>query len=280
MINSRGSHAGNNAQQIASLFSRSPQAGRAKNLPSHYDLLLITRGLVKREALHLLGRRACATRCHLPARPATESVRGRGGCMMSRQRVDPGQLATALPTRSTIRLRVLSLGAGVQSTTLALLAAHGIIDPMPDCTVFADTGWKPTVVYDHLASLTSPMYCPFLSASYRRGDIRENSDQRRSRPARGIHPRACREPASPLRFSPGFSSRQCRDPIRGLTELPSRGRVPALTCRRSIERTSLPSAVSSDRPALTPDGEAARSFIFSRGLDQRGLKRCEVSAVG
>jgi hypothetical protein len=57
LINSRGSHAGNNAQQIASLFSRSPQAGRAKNLPSHYDLLLITRGLVKREALHLLGRR-------------------------------------------------------------------------------------------------------------------------------------------------------------------------------------------------------------------------------
>jgi hypothetical protein len=94
--------------------------------------------------------------------------------MMSRQRVDPGQLVTALPTRSTIRLRVLSLGAGVQSTTLALMAAHGIIDPMPDCTVFADTGWKPTVVYDHLASLTSPMYCPFLSASYRRGDIREN----------------------------------------------------------------------------------------------------------
>ena len=82
--------------------------------------------------------------------------------MMSRQRVDPGQLVTALPTRSTIRLRVLSLGAGVQSTTLAPMAAHGIIDPMPDCAVFADTGWKPTVVYDHLASLTSPNALPFL----------------------------------------------------------------------------------------------------------------------
>jgi hypothetical protein len=81
--------------------------------------------------------------------------------MMSRQRVDPCRLATALPTRSTIRLRVLSLGAGVQSTTLARMAAHGIIDPMPDCAVFADTGWKPTVVYDHLASLTSPNVLPF-----------------------------------------------------------------------------------------------------------------------
>ena len=33
---------------------------------------------------------------------------------------------------SSIRLRVLSLGAGVQSTTLALMAAHGEIGPMPD----------------------------------------------------------------------------------------------------------------------------------------------------
>jgi hypothetical protein len=68
--------------------------------------------------------------------------------MMSRQRGDPCRLATALPTRNTIRLRVLSLGAGVRSTTLAPMAAHGIIDPMPDCAVFANTGWKPAVVYD------------------------------------------------------------------------------------------------------------------------------------
>jgi len=39
---------------------------------------------------------------------------------------------------STIKLRVLSLGAGVQSTTLALMAAHGEIGPMPDCAIFAD----------------------------------------------------------------------------------------------------------------------------------------------
>jgi antirestriction protein ArdC len=53
LINSQGSHAGNNAQQIASLFSRSPQAGRAKNLPSHYDLLLIIGRAGQRQALHL-----------------------------------------------------------------------------------------------------------------------------------------------------------------------------------------------------------------------------------
>ena len=33
------------------------------------------------------------------------------------------------------KLRVLSLGAGVQSTTLALMAAHGEIGPMPDCAI-------------------------------------------------------------------------------------------------------------------------------------------------
>lgn len=47
---------------------------------------------------------------------------------------------------SPIRLRVLSLGAGVQSTTLAFMAAHGEIGPMPDCAIFADTHWEPKAV--------------------------------------------------------------------------------------------------------------------------------------
>ena len=46
-------------------------------------------------------------------------------------------------------LRVLSLGAGVQSTTLALLAAEGQL-PKPDAAIFADTGWEPAAVYAHL----------------------------------------------------------------------------------------------------------------------------------
>lgn len=47
-------------------------------------------------------------------------------------------------------ITVLSLGAGVQSTTLALMAAHGEVGPMPDCAVFADTGDEPGAVYRHL----------------------------------------------------------------------------------------------------------------------------------
>lgn len=58
-------------------------------------------------------------------------------------------------------LHVISLGAGVQSTTLALLAAHGEITPMPDCAIFADTQAEPTRVYDHLEWLASPNVLPF-----------------------------------------------------------------------------------------------------------------------
>ena len=46
-------------------------------------------------------------------------------------------------------MKIISLGAGVQSTTLALLAHHKEIEP-PDYAVFADTGWEPEAVYKHL----------------------------------------------------------------------------------------------------------------------------------
>ena len=46
-------------------------------------------------------------------------------------------------------MRVLSLGAGVQSTTLLLMAVEGIL-PGLDCAIFADTGWEPARVYEHL----------------------------------------------------------------------------------------------------------------------------------
>ena len=57
-------------------------------------------------------------------------------------------------------LRVISLGAGVQSTTMALMAAHGEIGPMPDCAIFADTQGEPAAVYQHLEWLTSVLPFP------------------------------------------------------------------------------------------------------------------------
>lgn len=49
-------------------------------------------------------------------------------------------------------IRLLSLGAGVQSSTVLLMSCRGEL-PKIDCAIFADTGWEPTAVYDHLAWL-------------------------------------------------------------------------------------------------------------------------------
>lgn len=48
-------------------------------------------------------------------------------------------------------VKVISLGAGVQSTTLLLMAARGEFgEDYPRVAVFADTQWEPKKVYDHL----------------------------------------------------------------------------------------------------------------------------------
>lgn len=59
------------------------------------------------------------------------------------------------------KLRVLSLGAGVQSTTLALMAAHGEIGPMPDFAIFADTGDEGSRTMETVAWLASGNMLPF-----------------------------------------------------------------------------------------------------------------------
>src|SRR6266511_6052870 len=47
-------------------------------------------------------------------------------------------------------LRILSLGAGVQSTTLLLMALQGEFPDRLDCAIFADTSWEPKATYEHL----------------------------------------------------------------------------------------------------------------------------------
>ena len=62
----------------------------------------------------------------------------------------------------------------LRSTTMALMAAHGEITPMPDCAIFADTGWEPKAVYDHLAWLMSPNMLPFPVHIVGSRNLREN----------------------------------------------------------------------------------------------------------
>lgn len=70
------------------------------------------------------------------------------------------------------RLRVLSLGAGVQSTTMALMAAQGEFESVPDAAIFADTQWEPAHVYRHLDWLEKQL--PFPVYRVTAGNLREH----------------------------------------------------------------------------------------------------------
>lgn len=73
-----------------------------------------------------------------------------------------------------IKLRVISLGAGVQSTTMALMAAHGEIGPMPDCAIFADTGAEPAATYAYLEWISRPGFLPFPVHRVQGGNLMED----------------------------------------------------------------------------------------------------------
>ena len=71
--------------------------------------------------------------------------------------------------------RYLSLGAGVQSSVVLLLAARGQIAPF-DAAVFADTGWEPAAVYsqlDRLERIAAPAGIPVVRVSA--GNIRRDA---------------------------------------------------------------------------------------------------------
>ena len=69
-------------------------------------------------------------------------------------------------------LTVISLGAGVQSSVMALMAAEGLIKPMPDYAVFADTGWEPQNVYEHLNWLETKL--PFPVRRVQKRNLRDD----------------------------------------------------------------------------------------------------------
>jgi hypothetical protein len=68
-------------------------------------------------------------------------------------------------------LTVISLGAGVQSSTMALMAADGEL-PKPDCAIFADTGNEPKAVYTYLDFLKKVLPYPIYKVS--KGNITED----------------------------------------------------------------------------------------------------------
>ncbi len=61
-------------------------------------------------------------------------------------------------------MKIISLGAGVQSSTMALMTAVGELE-MPDCAIFADTGWEPKAVYEWLDLLEGKLPYPLHRVS-------------------------------------------------------------------------------------------------------------------
>ena len=68
-------------------------------------------------------------------------------------------------------LTVISLGAGVQSSTMAIMAAKGDLPPV-DVAIFADTGNEPKAVYTYLNYLSNIL--PFPIFKVRKGNIKDD----------------------------------------------------------------------------------------------------------
>ena len=68
-------------------------------------------------------------------------------------------------------LTVISLGAGVQSSTMAIMAAKGDF-PKVDCAIFADTGYEPKAVYKYLEFLKKIL--PYPVHLVEKGNIRDD----------------------------------------------------------------------------------------------------------
>ena len=90
---------------------------------------------------------------------------------------------------NTVTYRALSLGAGVQSSVLALLLSREdsrLLElgyPKPDTAIFADTGWEPDYVYHHLDWLETQLTYPLIRVS--EGNIKTNL--KRGRTVSGHH---------------------------------------------------------------------------------------------
>ena len=78
-----------------------------------------------------------------------------------------------------MNVHFISLGAGVQSSTMALMASKGEIKPMPIAAIFADTKNEPESVYRWLDYLTPLLAFPVIRVS--KGDLYKDSITLRKR---------------------------------------------------------------------------------------------------
>jgi len=71
--------------------------------------------------------------------------------------------------KTQMEIDLISLGAGVQSSAMALMAKHGEITPMPVGAVFADTGAESQECYNYLDWLESELPFPVHRVMHKNG---------------------------------------------------------------------------------------------------------------
>lgn len=153
----------------------------------------------------------------------------------------------------------LSLGAGVQSSALALMAARGELGVVPDAAIFADTECEPQSVYDWLKWLTAEIgrsAYPFPVHIVRQGNLEEQALKMRVT-ADGRK----------------FSSSDVPVFVRSLHGVV--GKVPQRGCTRDFKITPIRRAVR--RLAAVKRGETAAVVCQWIGISLDELQRAKVS---
>lgn len=131
-------------------------------------------------------------------------------------------------------IHTINLGAGVQSSCMALMAKHGLITPMPTAAIFSDTQDEPQSVYRWLEWLIPQLPFPVYKVTQGRLSAKELV-VRRSKKSGNVY-RMCKIPA--YTEDGGMLRRKCTGDfkiiplLRKLKELvqpPRRAKEPVVT---------------------------------------------------
>ena len=103
-------------------------------------------------------------------------------------------------------VNIISLGAGVQSSTMALMAAEGLLTPMPEAAIFSDTGNERKKVYEWLRLLEPMLPFPVIRVFHPSGlKLSERSLIVRT----SKHGNRYSQSAIPVFIGGGLQQRQC-----------------------------------------------------------------------
>ncbi len=146
----------------------------------------------------------------------------------------------SLPQSKMKKITIISLGAGVQSSAMALMAAKGEITPAVDFCIFADTNAEPDDVYDWLDFLEDELPFPVYRVMHKEGLTKALEDGVKEKIRFASPPLFTHDPAT---GGAGILNRQCtldykiapiKKKIREMLGLKPRQRAKDVHCTQYI----------------------------------------------